>query len=99
MIGAVPLEDAGDSSAFGSKAVGLGEAVRAGLPVPPGVALSGLVVEAVAGGDERVIEEVKALVRPLGRPLAVRSSAADEDGAEASFAGQHLTLLNVPIGR
>ena len=29
-------------------------------------------------------------------PLAVRSSAVDEDGAEASFAGQHLTLLNVP---
>ena len=27
--------------------------------------------------------------------LAVRSSAADEDGADASFAGQHLTLLNV----
>jgi pyruvate, water dikinase len=26
----------------------------------------------------------------------VRSSAVDEDGAEASFAGQHLTLLNVP---
>jgi pyruvate,water dikinase len=29
-------------------------------------------------------------------PLAVRSSAVDEDGAAASFAGQHLTLLNVP---
>jgi pyruvate,water dikinase len=29
-------------------------------------------------------------------PLAVRSSAVDEDGADASFAGQHLTLLNVP---
>jgi pyruvate,water dikinase len=27
--------------------------------------------------------------------LAVRSSAVDEDGADASFAGQHLTLLNV----
>jgi pyruvate,water dikinase len=35
-------------------------------------------------------------VRPLGGPLAVRSSAIDEDGAEASFAGQHLTVLNVP---
>ena len=34
--------------------------------------------------------------RPLGGPLAVRSSAVDEDGADASFAGQHLTLLNVP---
>ena len=27
--------------------------------------------------------------------MAVRSSAVDEDSAEASFAGQHLTLLNV----
>ena len=35
-------------------------------------------------------------MRPLGGPLAVRSSAVDEDGADASFAGQHLTLLNVP---
>ena len=96
MSGVVPLEDARDDSLFGSKAVGLGEAARSGLPLPPGVALSGAVVEAVAGGDEAAIEEVCKLVRPLGGPLAVRSSAADEDGAEASFAGQHLTLLNVP---
>jgi hypothetical protein len=94
--GVVPLEDARDDSLFGSKAVGLGEATRAGLPLPPGVALSGAVVDAVASGDEQAIEEVRKLVRPLGGPLAVRSSAVDEDGAEASFAGQHLTLLNVP---
>jgi pyruvate,water dikinase len=91
----VPLEDARDDSLFGSKAVGLGEAARAGLPLPPGLALSGSIVESVAGGDEPAIEEVKRLVRPLVGPLAVRSSAVDEDGAEASFAGQHLTLLNV----
>jgi pyruvate,water dikinase len=96
VIGVVQIVDARDSSVFGSKAVGLGEAARAGLPVPPGVALSGTVVEAVASGDKAAIDDVKALVGPIGRPLAVRSSAADEDGAEASFAGQHLTLLNVP---
>jgi pyruvate,water dikinase len=92
----VPLEEAREVGLFGSKAVGLGEAARAGLPLPPGVALSGAVVEAVASGEESAIEAVAALVRPLGGPLAVRSSAVDEDGAEASFAGQHLTLLNVP---
>jgi hypothetical protein len=92
----VPLEEARDDALFGAKAVGLGEAARSGLPLPPGVALSGAVVEAVASGDEPAIEEVAKLVRPLGGPLAVRSSAVDEDGAEASFAGQHLTLLNVP---
>jgi pyruvate,water dikinase len=92
----VPLQEAREESLFGAKAVGLGEAARSGLPLPPGVALSGAVVEAVAGGDAPATEEVKTLVRPLGGPLAVRSSAVDEDGAEASFAGQHLTLLNVP---
>jgi hypothetical protein len=92
----VPLDDARDESLFGSKAVGLGDAKRAGLPLPPGIAIAGAVVEAVAGGDAKAIEQVGELVRPLGGPLAVRSSAVDEDGAEASFAGQHLTLLNVP---
>jgi Pyruvate phosphate dikinase, AMP/ATP-binding domain/Cyclic nucleotide-binding domain len=96
MDGVVPLEEAHDESLFGSKAVGLGEAARSGLPLPPGVALSGAVVEAVAGGEKQAIEDVDKLVRPLGSPLAVRSSAVDEDGAEASFAGQHMTLLNVP---
>lgn len=96
MSDVVSLADVADTSVFGSKAVGLGQAVREGLPVPPGVALSGAVVEAVAGGDEQAIDEVAAAVGPLGGPLAVRSSAVDEDGADASFAGQHLTLLNVP---
>ncbi len=95
MTGVVPLEEARDESIFGSKAVGLGDAARDGLPLPPGVALSGAVVDAVASGDEEAIAEVEQAVSRLARPLAVRSSAADEDGAEASFAGQHLTLLNV----
>ena len=93
---AVPLEKALEVALFGSKAVGLGQAIRDGLPVPPGVALSGDIVEAVAAGDENAIKQVMRLATPLGGPLAVRSSAVDEDGAAASFAGQHLTLLNVP---
>ena len=92
----VPLEKALDEAIFGSKAVGLGQAIRNGLPVPPGVALSGSIVEAVAAGEHAAIKKVAKWVGPLGGPLAVRSSAADEDGASASFAGQHLTLLNVP---
>lgn len=94
--GLVTLTEARDTARFGSKAVGLGDALRAGLRVPPGVALDGDVVEAVATGDAAVIDTVVASVSGLDTPLAVRSSAADEDGAEASFAGQHLTLLNVP---
>lgn len=93
---AVPLIEALDISIFGSKAVGLGEALRQGLPVPPGIALSGPVVEAVASGEDEAIAEVLAAAQSLRLPFAVRSSAVDEDGANASFAGQHLTMLNVP---
>jgi pyruvate,water dikinase len=91
----VPLIAAEDTALFGSKAVGLGQALRDGLPVPPGVALAGALVDAVAGRDAEAIRDVAESVATLARPLAVRSSAVDEDGADASFAGQHLTLLNV----
>lgn len=95
----IPLEKAFDAAVFGSKAVGLGQAIRDGLPVPRGIALSGSIVEAVAGRRQRAIKELEKWAEPLGAPLAVRSSAVDEDSATASFAGQHLTLLNVASSR
>ena len=91
----VPFSKARETSLYGSKAVGLGAATRQGLPVPPGVALSGDLVEAVASEDDKAIEKVAKAVAALSAPFAVRSSAVDEDGAAASFAGQHLTVLNV----
>jgi pyruvate,water dikinase len=91
----VPFSKARETSLYGSKAVGLGDAVRQSLPVPPGVALSGDLVEAVASADEKAIDKVMKAVADLSAPFAVRSSAVDEDGAAASFAGQHLTVLNV----
>ena len=45
-----------------------------------------------------VLEELAAALRelsPHGEPLAVRSSASDEDGAEHSFAGQLESFLSV----
>ncbi len=95
MKSVVPFARARETSLYGSKAVGLGDAARQGLPVPPGVALSGDLVEAVASGEEKAIEKVAKAIGTLPPPFAVRSSAVDEDGAAASFAGQHLTLLNV----
>jgi pyruvate,water dikinase len=59
------------------------------------VALSGDLVEAVASGDAKAIEKVAHAIAELRPPFAVRSSAVDEDSAAASFAGQHLTVLNV----
>jgi pyruvate,water dikinase len=63
--------------------------------LPPGIALAGSIVEEVASGEEEAITHVAESVRGLPVPLAVRSSAVDEDGADASFAGQHITLLNI----
>jgi hypothetical protein len=91
----VPFAKAKEKSLFGSKAVGLGDAARQGLPVPPGVALSGDLVEAIASTDDKAIEKLNKAIDDLTPPFAVRSSAVDEDSATASFAGQHLTLLNV----
>jgi hypothetical protein len=94
--GVVPLSEAREHAIFGSKAVGLGDAARGGLPVPPGLALSGPIVEAMASGEDGALAEVAQSVRSLPGPFAVRSSAVGEDSAGASFAGQHVTLLNVP---
>jgi pyruvate, water dikinase len=91
----VALADARDESEFGGKAVQLGAALRAGLPVPEGVALSATLVTAVAAGERAAAAELSGVRDSLSGPLAVRSSCVGEDSATASFAGQHLTRLNV----
>jgi pyruvate,water dikinase len=83
-----------DSEEYGGKALELGRALRAGLPVPPGWALSPALVERVVLGDSAARQQVCSAFERLG-PSAVRSSAVGEDGADASFAGQHVSVLNV----
>ena len=84
-----PLADlrAADKAVFGGKSAGLGELIAAGMPVPPGFALS-------SSAGEDGLEEAVARYRELGEPpVAVRSSAVGEDSAEASFAGLQDTYL------
>lgn len=92
---AVPLEAASDEAAFGGKCVSLGVALRASLPAPRGYALAVDLVAAIASGEEPAIESVVPLFAELAPAVAVRSSAVGEDSSAASFAGQHLSVLNV----
>ena len=88
------LAEATDAAAFGGKATQLGAAIRAGLPVPAGFALSFEQVEATACGDPAALAALQAL--DLGStPCAVRSSAIGEDTGATSFAGTHLSVLGV----
>ncbi|HVZ78622.1 MAG TPA: PEP/pyruvate-binding domain-containing protein, partial [Gemmatimonadaceae bacterium] len=91
----VPLADADREHVFGGKAVSLGAAVRAGLTVPPGVAIAAPLVDAIAEGDRAALAALLDSPHLPDARLAVRSSAVGEDSGEASFAGQHATKLNV----
>jgi pyruvate,water dikinase len=90
-----PLIDALDEAQFGGKASSLARSLRAGLPVPPGFALGTSHVEAVFEGDAETLAQLRGEFKALAGPCAVRSSAIGEDSEGASFAGQHVTILNV----
>jgi pyruvate,water dikinase len=52
-------------------------------------------VDAVAADEGDARQRLAALFRTLCAPLVARSSAVGEDSEQASFAGQHLTQLNL----
>ncbi|MET0781470.1 MAG: PEP/pyruvate-binding domain-containing protein, partial [Microbacterium sp.] len=90
-IEAIPLSAA--LARHGGKAAGLADLLAAGLPVPPGVLFEAAPPSAAAG----IAAAAVATAREQGwRSVAVRSSAADEDGATSSRAGAFATLLSVP---
>lgn len=90
----VDLASADDEGRFGGKAAELAAALRAGLPVPDGLAVShGFVEDLVSAGEPagHVLDRVSS----LDGPYVVRSSGVGEDSEVASFAGQHLTVVNL----
>lgn len=91
----VPLGSAGDAGTYGGKAASLARAIGAGLPAPDGFALSWDLVDRVAAGDPEAVAEIAAAFLAFGGAVAARSSAIGEDSLDASFAGQHVSILNV----
>ena len=97
----ISLTDVGsaDTPLIGGKASGFAVIARAGLPAPEGFVITTAAHRASAGSGrvpDAVARDVTALVEAMGdHPLAVRSSATGEDGAEHSHAGQYLTRLGV----
>jgi len=91
----IPLVGATDASC-GGKAGPLGRLVRAGLTVPDGFVVPLAVHRAAQHGEppQGLRAHLARSLAALGDvPVAVRSSAADEDGVHASAAGQHETVL------
>ncbi len=97
---ATPEDDA-PRDEIGAKAAALAEAMHAGLPVPAWFAVTVRAAEACRHElSGEVLAAVQQAVAGLGEgPFAVRSSAAEEDAADRSFAGQFDSFLNVPAER
>src|SRR6185369_10252306 len=97
-----------DAPELGGKNASLGTLLGAGLPVPPGFAVSaecyrkaladggltGEIDAAIGGAYARLCEQCG----DARLPVAVRSSATCEDQPDASFAGEHDTYLWVRDG-
>ena len=94
-------EDCHDTAVVGGKAANLSRLAFV-HSVPPGFAIPALVAEPDRPLPTEVAARVREAYRDLARrvgedapSVAVRSSALDEDTADASFAGQHATFLNI----
>ncbi|MEJ2601135.1 MAG: PEP/pyruvate-binding domain-containing protein [Anaerolineales bacterium] len=89
-----------DPALVGGKAANLSRLARQFYRVPDGFFLPAALMDAAHPLDLRdeinsAISDLVACHRLPDLITAVRSSAVDEDGAEASFAGQHETYLNI----
>ncbi|GAY18044.1 PEP/pyruvate-binding domain-containing protein [Mycobacterium sp. shizuoka-1] len=89
-----------DAENAGPKMGRLGQLVRHGFDVPPGFVVTPSGYESSADGMSRdlaaeIATAYKRLCAGSDKPVVVRSSAVDEDGTKASFAGIYDSFLGV----
>lgn len=87
-----------NSKEFGGKVASLGEMYSAGIPVPNGFGISIEAHREFASKPfsmEFKVELCNAFLKLRAKRVAVRSSAVAEDAADASWAGQLETYLNI----
>ncbi|MDB5175506.1 MAG: hypothetical protein JWM81_364 [Candidatus Saccharibacteria bacterium] len=88
----VDLADAGDALVAGGKAAALAKMMQAGFNVPEGFVLLATDLDAtVPALKEQLLDRFDQLAATY---VAVRSSALNEDGVDAAWAGQLDTFLN-----
>jgi phosphohistidine swiveling domain-containing protein len=97
--------DPAPTARVGGKGAGLYQLQSLGLKVPHFLVLTadafhdccpqGVVPQAASSDLQTILTQAWQQLGSGQTPLAVRSSAIDEDGAEASYAGQMETFLNI----
>lgn len=91
----VNLNDAYEIADFGGKASNLAKGLKFGLPIPKGFVINRQFVNLVVNGDELATYILKNKFADSCTSVAVRSSSISEDSKNASFAGQHTSILNI----
>ncbi len=86
------LDEARVENMAGGKAASLGELLRGGFKVPNGFVITADDSGDIANLEASILEHFDTLGAQF---VAVRSSAVNEDGSEAAWAGQLDTFLNI----